>query len=239
MVEVLVEKLQLLDDKKLISPPSVVSPLYQCAKAITIFDFIPNATLDVQVITGAPGGFPMPNGTTVPLPSALVLGQVVRARQNFGGATSNWSAPVTVRDHTIDYPTGPPRPEIEPAPVYKCGSRTGVNNLLTGCNVWITVDGLEVGRVDGAAKHQGVNINPDYGINQRVLAWAEICKDPSAPSQQYITQTPPSPLPTPSIEQHEQHDKIRTEYRTPIRKENDLIFAVHKDKQSKSSSNVF
>jgi hypothetical protein len=37
----------------------------------------------------------------------------------------------------------------------------------------------------------------------------------------------------------EQHDKIRTEYRTPIRKENDLIFAVHKDKQSKSSSNVF
>jgi hypothetical protein len=153
MVEVPVDKLQLRDDKKLISPPSVVSPLYQCAKAITIFDFIPNATLDVQVdstqvITGAPGGFPMPNGTTVLLPSALVLGQVVRARQNFGGATSNWSAPVTVRNHTIDYPTGPPRPEIEAAPVYKCGSRTGVNNLLTGCNVWITVDGLEVGRVD-------------------------------------------------------------------------------------------
>jgi hypothetical protein len=77
----------------------------------------------------------MPNGTTVPLPSALVLGQVVRARQNFGGATSNWSAPVTVRDHNIDYPTGPPRPEIEPAPVYKYGSRTGVNNLLTGCKL--------------------------------------------------------------------------------------------------------
>ena len=205
MVEVPIDKLHLRDDKKLISPPTVVSPLYQCAKAVTIIDFIPNATLDVQVdgtqaITGAAGGFPMPNGTTLLLPSALVVGQVVRARQDFGGATSDWSAPVTVRDHTVDYPTGPPRPEIDPAPVYRCGSRTGVNNLLTGCKVWITADGSEVGRVDGAAKHQGVNVNPDYGLNQKVRAWAEMCKDPSPPSQQYITQTPPSPLPTPTIE---------------------------------------
>ena len=146
MVEVPIGKLHLRDEKKLISPPTVVSPLYQCAKAVTIIDFIPNATLDVQVggtqvITGAAAGFPMPDGRTLPLPTALVVGQVVRARQNFGGAPSNWSTPVTVRDHTLDYPTGPPRPDIEPAPVYKCGSRTGVNNLLTGCNVWITADG--------------------------------------------------------------------------------------------------
>lgn len=204
MVEVPVDKLHLKDDKNLISPPMFDLPLYQCAKAVTIIDFIPNATLDVQVngtqvITGAAGGFPIPNGKTLPLPSALVVGQVVRARQNFGGTTSNWSAPVTVRDHTLDYPTGPPRPEIDPAPVYKCGSRTGVNNLLIGCNVWITADSSEVGRVDGAAKHQGVNVNPDYGINQEVRAWAEMCRDTSPPSQQYITQTPPSPLPTPTI----------------------------------------
>ena len=206
MVEVPVENLKLQDNKNLISPPVVDSPLYQCSKVVTIIDFIPNATLDVKigsappVITGADGGFPVPNGRTLLLPSALVVGNVIQARQHFEGATSNWSDPVTVRDHTEDYPTGPPRPEIDPAPVYKCGSRTGVNNLLTGCNVWITAADVEVGRVDGAAKHQGVNVNPDYVLNQKVRAWAKMCEDPSPPSQQYITQTAPSPLPKPIIE---------------------------------------
>src|SRR5215469_9391863 len=135
MVEAPVRKLKLRDDKNLISPPSVVFPLYQCAKSVTIVNFIPNAKLDLQVdgmevIVDAPGGFPVPNGRTLLIPAALVIGQEVRARQHFGGSTSSWSSAVTVRDHTIDYPTGPPRPEINPAPVYKCGSRTGVNNLL-------------------------------------------------------------------------------------------------------------
>ena len=204
MAEVPREKLKLRDDPKVISPPTV-SPLYQCATAVTVVGFIANATLDLQVngvtvIAGVPGGFPVPNGRTLPLPAALVAGQVVRARQKFGGATSGWSAGVTVRDHTVDFPNGPPRPEVDPAPVYQCGSRTGVNNLLTGCNVWITADGVEVGRVNGAAQHQGVNVNPDYGLNQAVRAWAEMCKDPSPPSQQYITGPPPAPLPAPTFE---------------------------------------
>jgi hypothetical protein len=54
-----------------------------------------------------------------------------------------------------------PDREIDPAPVYKCGSRTGVANLLIGCNVWITADGMEVGRVDGAVQHRVVNVTPD------------------------------------------------------------------------------
>jgi dienelactone hydrolase len=205
LVEVPIEKLKLRDNKQLISPPTVVSPLYQCATAVTIVNFVPNALLDVQVdggnvIVGVAGGFPMPNGITLHLPSPLVSGQAVHARQKSASATSDWSDPVTVSDHTVDYPTGPPRPEIDPAPVYKCGSRTGVNNLLVGCNVWITADGVEVGRVDGSSKHQGVNVNPDYDLNQKVRAWAEICKDPSPPSQQYITQNPLNPLPAPNIE---------------------------------------
>jgi hypothetical protein len=194
------EKLKLRDNKKLISPPALVAPLYQCAKAVTVVGFIPNATLDVRVdgnitISGAPGGFPVPSGRTLKLPAPLVVGQVVQARQHFQGATSAWSTPVTVRDHTLDYPTGPPRPEIDPAPVYQCGSRTGVNNLLTGSDVWITADMTEVGRVDGASQHQGVNVNPDYLLNQKVRAWSQLCNDPSPPSQEFVTQAPPSPLP--------------------------------------------
>jgi hypothetical protein len=205
MAIVLRDRLKLRDNPKLISPPTVVSPLYQCAKAVTIVGFIANATLDVQVdgvtvVAGAQGGFPVPNGCTLPLAAELVAGQTVRARQKFGGATSGWSAGVVVRDHTVDFPTGPPRPEIDPAPVYECGSRTGVNNLLIGCNVWITAEGVEVGRVNGAAQHQGVNVNPDYGLNQKVRAWAEMCKDPSPHSQEFVSGLFPNPLPAPTFE---------------------------------------
>jgi|SRR5215831_1086367 len=83
MVEVPVRKLKLRDNKDLISPPSVVFPLYQCAKSVMIVNFIPNAKLDLQVdgmevIVGAPGGFPVPNGRTLLIPAALVIGQEVR-----------------------------------------------------------------------------------------------------------------------------------------------------------------
>ena len=206
MAEVDIEKLRFKDDRRLISPPIVVAPLYQCATAVTIIGYLPQARLDVQVdgitvINDAPGGFPMPNGATLPLPAPLVAGQKVRARQQTSAATSNWSPEVTVGDHTIDFPTGPPRPEINPAPVHRCGSRTGVSNLLTGCNVWIHADGVEVGRVNGAAAHQGVNVNPDYGANQAVRAFASLCNDPSPPSQLHQTQEPPSPLPSALVEE--------------------------------------
>jgi hypothetical protein len=205
MAEVPIERLDLRDDRQLISPPIVVTPLYQCATAVTIIGYLPQARLDVQVdgvtvINDAPSGFPMPNGATLPLPAALVAGQKVRARQRSTFATSAWSSEITVGDHTKDYPTGPPRPEINPAPVYHCGSRTGVSNLLTGCNVWIRADGVEVGRVDGAAAHQGVNVHPDYGAHQDVRAFAELCADPSPPSQLHQTQEPPSPLPSAVVE---------------------------------------
>ena len=108
------KRLELRDDQRLLSPPIVGAPLYQCAIAVTVYGFVPDATLDVEVagavaVAGAPGGFPNPIGRTITLPAALTAGQVVRARQTFAGVTSGWSAPVTVRDHTVDYPAGPPQ----------------------------------------------------------------------------------------------------------------------------------
>jgi len=182
-----------------LSPPIVVEPLYQCATAVTVIGFVPEAQIDVEVngalVTTAPGGFPWPKGVTIALPNALVAGNTVRARQRTPQLTSGWSNPVGVRDHTADYPAGPPRPQIDPAPVFQCGLRTGVGNLLTGSNVWITADGAEVGRVNGASQHQGVNVNPAYGLGEYVRAWSEMCKDPSPPSVGHVTQIPPAPLP--------------------------------------------
>jgi hypothetical protein len=152
------------------------------------------------VINNFPAGFPEPNGCVVPLANALDTGWVVRVRQHFGGATSDWSSPQTVRDHTVDYPAGPPRPVVNPAPVFKCGSRTGVGNLLSGANVWITANGVEVGRVNGATQQQGINVSPDYNGSQEVVAWSELCHDPSPPSAVEMSQLHSVPLATPVFE---------------------------------------
>lgn len=199
------DELDLPDDRGVLSPPIVYDPHYQCSNVVLVLGFVPQADLEVEVngvvVAGITAGFPMPHGQAVPVPTALRAGDVVRARQTVGGTTSDWSSPVTVRDHTVDYPAGPPRPQVNPAPVHECGSRTGVSNLLVGCNVWITADGTEAGRVNGAPNpHTGINVSPDYGLGQQVVAWADLCGDASPPSVTHITEPPPSPLPTPGFE---------------------------------------
>jgi hypothetical protein len=198
------EGLDLKDDREILSPPVVAEPLYQCAIAVTVLGFVPHAELELEVdgsiVATVTAGFPLPDGETIALASPLVAGQVIRARQRTTSGTSPWSAAVTVLDHTKDYPAGPPRPQINPAPVYACGSRTGVSNLLTGGVVWITADGAEVGRVEGCKEHQGVNVAPDYSLGQVVRAWFELCGDKSPPSLAHEAGPPPSPLPGPTVE---------------------------------------
>ena len=197
------ERLRLKDDERLISPPSVDSA-WQCGTAIVVRGFITNATLDVEidgaiVVTAHPGGFPVPHGALIPLAAPLTAGQNIRARQTFNGVTSNWSAIVTAIDYKAVFPAGPPRPQINPEPVYKCGRRTGVANLLIGCDVWIEANAVEVGRVKGANAHQGVNVAPAYGQGNQVVAHAAICGDRSPPSEIKIAQAGPQPLAIPGF----------------------------------------
>jgi hypothetical protein len=197
------ERLKLREDPKVLSPPYLDQP-YQCATAVTVHGFVPHATIDIEVagavVVSQVVGFPLPVGATIGLPAPLVAGQVVRARQKLAAGQSDWSAPVAALDHTVEYPAGPPRPVINPAPVYRCGIRTGVGNLLAGGNVWITADGTKVGGVNGCNPQQGVNATPAYGPSQSVRAWFELCKDPSPPSFEEITQEPPAPLPAPGFD---------------------------------------
>ena len=204
MAEVPTERLK-LKETRFLSPPVVGAPLYKCAKAVVVYGFDPGATLDLEVnaiivLTGVPGGFPLPQGALLTLPAPIVAGDVVRARQKANGLLSGWSASVTAKLYSQDFPDGPPRPKIDPAPPFECGSRTGVNNLLTGSDVWITSDAIQVGKVKGAAPHQGVNVTPDYGLGKEVRAWAMMCADPSPPSVAYTTNPPPNPLPIASID---------------------------------------
>lgn len=201
--EVSRERLRLKENGKLLSPPYLAQP-YQCAASITVYGFVPHAIIDIEVagavVVSQPAGFPEPNGATLTLPAPLVANQIVRARQKSGAAKSDWSMPVTALDHTKEFPGGPPRPEINPAPIYECGVRTGVGNLLAGGTVWITADGNKVGQAAGCRPQQGVNVTPAYELNQHVRAWFELCQDASPPSQEQITQSSLAPLPAPGFD---------------------------------------
>lgn len=195
---------KLPDDPSLLSPPIVVAPLYACATAVVIRNGLAGAALEVQVNAATVGsavvGAELPYGVTVALPAALVQNDAVRARQRTGTAISDWSTTVTAGDHTADYPAGPPRPEVFPLPLYACGIRTGVGNVIAGGNLWLTEDGAEAGRVNGCGNPQGADVSPAFSLNQRVRAWYELCADPSPPSQEQVVAPTPARLPAPNVD---------------------------------------
>jgi len=198
------KEVDLKDDRKVISSPVLVGPAYACSKVVKVDGFIPFATIEIEIngviVTTQVVGFPDPNGALIYLSSPLAPGQVIRARQKSGGATSAWSNSIIVKAHQQDYPAGPPRPVINPAPVYECGSRTGVGNLLVGANVWITANVPEVGRVNGCNDQQGINVSPDYSLNQNVNAQSELCGDKSPLSVTEKTKGYPYPLQAPGFD---------------------------------------
>ena len=162
------KRLELKDDRKLLSPPWLAEPLYQCANSgHGAAASSPHANVDVEV-AGAdrrqPAGrlVPEPNGATLVRcrPRSSPDRRSARASRPAGATERLVAAPSSCATTHRTIPAGPPRPQINPAPVYECGSRTGVGNLLAGGNVWITADGVEVGRVNGCAHPAGRQRQP-------------------------------------------------------------------------------
>jgi len=203
-MEVPRNRVELRDDPGVLSHPLVTQP-YGCATSVNVTAYVPRALLDleidgVQVVTLFPGGSPAPFGALIPVPGPLTPGQAVRARQHRGSAISTWSPPVLVRDHKVDFPAGLPRPELFGTPLYQCGARTGVNNLLVGCNVHVTQDSATVGSATGANNPQGINVAPAFDVGKHVRAMADLCGDQSPPSIEQTVQPPPLPLPAPGFD---------------------------------------
>src|SRR5262249_14368244 len=111
-------------DSRVMSFVILDEPIYACSETVFVRGYVPGA--DIQVFSA---GYPSPVGqgrsmfssTAIRVMSPLVKGQVLTAKQTFGGFTSGSSNTVTVRDWKDDYPNGIPKPRMEPPPLFPCG----------------------------------------------------------------------------------------------------------------------
>ena len=120
------------EDKNYISPPIVIDPLYQCATQVAVR----GAVLDAEVFLLVNGSVAVPSISPARNTQKLVfsglnltVGDIVTARQEKDGASSVESPPVTVRDHTVDYPSGLPAPTIDPSLMYECAELIAIRHV--------------------------------------------------------------------------------------------------------------
>lgn len=188
------------DDRGVISPPLVLGPLYDCASAVEVAGGIYGAKITVS-INGVED-----NSATVTQPSRTIIGvtplevgDVVTAVQNAEGVPSVSSSPVTVIDHTVAYPSGLPRPEIDPAVIYECGHTIAVRHVRGATVTVFTNGGDPATYVTGG---DWTNLPPrirPFKLGDRYTTEQSLCTDVSGLSNEETAGTPPVPMPTPAF----------------------------------------
>jgi hypothetical protein len=137
-----------VDERNL--PAPIVDPVHECAPAVHVSGFIPKATVTVFA-----GGVPVGSDTPfvsygdIKLTRALVLKEIVTARQTVGAVVSDASDAVTVEK----YPKLT-TPVVGPA-IYECGVGVPVNNLVASTHVEVSDLSVSGGRVIGVGETTG------------------------------------------------------------------------------------
>lgn len=188
------------DDPSVISAPIVIDPLYQCATGVAVRGGILDAKLTLFV-NGVPFGPKVvrnPDKEEFSVPP-LVKDDIVSATQELSGATSAASAPVTVRDHRVDFPAGLPAPTIDPKVIYQCAGVIAVRHV-PGAEVTVFSDGAAPTTV--ATSTGWTAISPTkrpFVVGEVFTAQASLCGDPSPISTPEKAAPAPSTLPTPTF----------------------------------------
>ena len=187
------------DRKSMLSPPTVIPPLYECATAVSVEGFVPGATIDIYANGARMGGgvSDAPWGQSFSVP-ALVAGQLVTATQTVSGITSLPSKAVEVVSFFKTHPEGLPKPALE-TPLYECGGAIGVRNLAQGGLLEVFADGNLVGNVNGCGAGQWLFVNPSFVKNQGVYAAETLCLIRGPQSDLETVQAAPASLPTPTV----------------------------------------
>ena len=201
----------LREDPKFISVPTLQQPIYACASSVVVKNFIPGAKLEVFVAgTATPIGSAqswLSAGQNINVSISFTAGQVVTARQSFGGATSAPSNAVTVTTHTEDYPAGLPKPRLSPMPLLACGRAVGIADVIPGARARVFAENpisgggfsppVQVGSVSDFAY---TFVSPAFVPGARVWAEAGICKSTSPRSDVEVVQPQPASIPGPQLD---------------------------------------
>jgi hypothetical protein len=190
------------EGKKLLSPPTVRTPLYECGTAVSVSGFVPGATIEIYsngTVRIGSGVSDAPWGQSFTVP-ALATGQVITATQTVGGVMSPHSKAVTVTDFFEAHPEGLPKPVLE-EPVYNCGGAIGVNNLAPGGLLEVFADGAKVGKADGCGAGQWVFAVPPFKTGQKVHATETLCAKTGPNSNAVPVGPEPATLPAPVMGQ--------------------------------------
>lgn len=195
-----------VDSRSNVSPPIVVPPLHECARAVRVSGFVPKATVRVfangSELVGTDN--PKHGSADIQLTRALVLGDVITATQTIGLVPSDRSYdPVTV----IPYPTIT-TPVVVPD-IWGCGRVVPVSNLVASAHVEVTdLDGpppplLGTGETTG---DWDPVVTTKLVTNHHVSAQQIACPDlptktvKSPPSAPLTVKPAPNPPPPPTLD---------------------------------------
>ena len=184
------------DNQAFVSPPIVIDPCYQCATKVAVRGAILDAEVEL-FIDGASAGTRIarsPNREEFDVPS-LTAGAVITATQKFNGALSNPSAPVTVRDHTVDFPGGLPAPQIDPTLIHECGDIIAVRHV-PGAILTVLTNGGSPVRVSTSTDYSAISPGKrPFAIGDSFTAEAQLCSDGSPPSAPESAVAAPATMP--------------------------------------------
>jgi hypothetical protein len=133
---------------------------------------------------------------TVP---ALVVDDTVTAMQESAGVPSGLSAPVVVRDHTVDFPGGLPAPEIDPTLIHQCGDIIAVRHV-PGARLTVLSNGGDPR--SAATSTDWTAIRPGkrpFDLGDSFTAAASLCSDTSGVSAPQPAVAPPPTIPAPGL----------------------------------------
>lgn len=187
-------------DPEYVSPPIILGPLYACAEAIEVAGGIRHAQLTVWIdgVALPPVEVLDPDRQAVSVP-ALMAGQLVEARQTVNGVTSPPDSE-TVRDHTVDFPTGLPKPEIDPTLIYECGNVIAVRHLR-GAQVTVYTNGAQPRTFSTSG--DWTNFRPavsPFMLNDTYRAEYKMCDETSPLSDPESAVGAPASTPTPKLD---------------------------------------
>ena len=185
-------------DKPYLSAPMVFGPIYACATAVQVRNVVLDAKVSLLVNGTVVKTFaPARNTEKIDFLdlTPFNIGDKVEAIQEHNGNVSALSAPVFVKSHKADYPSGLPAPLIDPTLVYQCANSIAVRHVPGSIITVYSNDGDPLSYTSGGDWTVIPPKKRPFDIGDKFTVKVSICGDESPLSLPVFAVAAPSALP--------------------------------------------